>query len=108
MTRVPAPGRLAPRVSMLTDDAFAYLHEQTLELLATVGVRFAGARARALLREAGARVDDEARVVRIPPSSSSGPWRRRPTTCCWPPATASTTPCSIARAPSSGTTAWER
>jgi trimethylamine--corrinoid protein Co-methyltransferase len=66
MTRASAPGRLAPRVSMLTDDAFAYLHGQTLELLATVGVRFASARARALLREAGARVDDESMVVRIP------------------------------------------
>ena len=66
MPKASAPGRLAPRVSMLTDDAFAYLHGQTLELLATVGVRFPSARARALLREAGARVDDESMVVRLP------------------------------------------
>ncbi|MBN2203465.1 MAG: trimethylamine methyltransferase family protein [Thermoleophilia bacterium] len=66
MPEASAPGRLAPRVSMLTDDAFVYVHGQTLELLATVGVRFASARARALLREAGARVDDDSMVVRIP------------------------------------------
>jgi trimethylamine--corrinoid protein Co-methyltransferase len=66
MTRVPAPGRLAPRVSMLTDEAFAYLHERTLELLATVGVRFASERARGLLRDAGAHVDDESMLVRLP------------------------------------------
>ncbi len=66
MAKAAGPGRLAPRISLLTDEAFAYLHERTLELLATVGVRFASERARGLLRDAGAHVDDESLLVRIP------------------------------------------
>jgi len=57
------PGRLTPHVALLGDDACAYLHDRTLELLATVGVRFASGRARALLREAGAPVDEQSGIV---------------------------------------------
>jgi trimethylamine--corrinoid protein Co-methyltransferase len=51
---------------MLDAGACEWLHGRTLDLLARVGVRFASARARELLREAGALVDDESCVVRLP------------------------------------------
>jgi len=66
MTLAAEPGRMAPRVGLLDDNARVYLHERTLELLATVGVRFASERARALLRDAGATVDDESALVKLP------------------------------------------
>ncbi|HQJ98111.1 MAG TPA: trimethylamine methyltransferase family protein [Thermoleophilia bacterium] len=66
MTVGAGPGRLTPHVALLGDDACAYLHDRTLELLATVGVRFASGRARALLREAGAPVDEQSGIVKIP------------------------------------------
>lgn len=64
---IPAaePGRRAPRLSLLDADGRAYLHQRTLDLLASVGVRVASARARELLRDAGAAVDDESGIVRI-------------------------------------------
>jgi trimethylamine--corrinoid protein Co-methyltransferase len=66
MTSAAGPGRLAPRLGLLDEKGCTYLHERTLDLLASVGVRFASARARALLRAAGAEVDDESTVVKCP------------------------------------------
>ena len=43
-----------------------YIHEQTLRLLADVGVRPGARRAVALLRDAGALVDDETGIARLP------------------------------------------
>ena len=43
------------------------LHEASLEVLARTGVVFPDPAARAVLAAAGARVDDESRVVRFPP-----------------------------------------
>ena len=61
-----AGGVLRPRLSLLDAGAVEYVHEQTLRLLAEVGVRVPLARAQALLRDAGALVDDETQVVRFP------------------------------------------
>ena len=55
-----------PRLSMLDEAAIEYVHEQSLRLLAEVGVRVPLARARTLLAEAGALVDDETQVARLP------------------------------------------
>jgi len=55
-----------PRLSMLDEAAIGYVHEQSLRLLAEVGVRVPLARAQALLRGAGAAVDDDTQIVRLP------------------------------------------
>jgi trimethylamine--corrinoid protein Co-methyltransferase len=59
-------GALRPRLSMLDAAAIEYVHEQSLRLLAEVGVRVPLARAQALLKDAGAIVDDETQIVRFP------------------------------------------
>jgi trimethylamine--corrinoid protein Co-methyltransferase len=61
-----AAGALRPRLSLLHAAATEYVHEQTLRLLAEVGVRVPLPRAQALLRDAGALVDDETQIVRFP------------------------------------------
>ena len=61
-----AGARLRPRLSLLDEAAIDYVHEQSLRLLAEVGVRVPLARAQALLRDAGALVDDETQIVRFP------------------------------------------
>ena len=57
---------LQPRLSMLDAAAIDYVHEQSLRLLAEVGVRVPLARAQTLLRDAGALVDEETEIVRFP------------------------------------------
>jgi trimethylamine--corrinoid protein Co-methyltransferase len=42
------------------------LHDHSLRVLAEIGVRFQSARARALLRDAGAAVDEETQIARLP------------------------------------------
>jgi trimethylamine--corrinoid protein Co-methyltransferase len=61
-----AGGSFRPRLSLLDPAAIEYVHEQTLRLLAEVGVRVPLPRAQALLRDAGALVDDESQIVRFP------------------------------------------
>jgi trimethylamine--corrinoid protein Co-methyltransferase len=53
-------------VALLSDDEVAAVHEASLELLQELGVEFMGAAARAAFREAGAIVDDETGLTRIP------------------------------------------
>ena len=55
-------------LQVLSDDERARVHEQTLKLLATAGVRVDTARGRAFLRQAGADVNEGTRLVRFPPS----------------------------------------
>jgi trimethylamine--corrinoid protein Co-methyltransferase len=56
----------APRVSLLDLDDRDFIHERTLEVLDTVGVRFRSAAALQVLKEAGCRVDLENEIARIP------------------------------------------
>ncbi len=58
---------LLPRLSMLDATAVNYVHEQSLRLLAEVGVRVPLARAQALLADAGAQVDNDTQIVRFTP-----------------------------------------
>jgi trimethylamine--corrinoid protein Co-methyltransferase len=55
-------------LQVLSDDERARIHERTLSLLAKTGVRVDTARGRAFLRQGGADVNEETRVVRFPPS----------------------------------------
>jgi trimethylamine---corrinoid protein Co-methyltransferase len=56
----------SPRLVMLDPPDRDMIHARTLDVLERVGVRFPGASARALLEEAGCRVDEASSVVHIP------------------------------------------
>jgi trimethylamine--corrinoid protein Co-methyltransferase len=58
--------QLRPRLSLLDAAAIEYIHEQSLRLLAEVGVRVPLARAQALLKDGGALVDHDTQIVRFP------------------------------------------
>jgi len=58
---------MRPRLTLLDDAALERLRAATLDILGTTGVAFKSAAARAVLRDAGARVDDESGVVWLPP-----------------------------------------
>lgn len=51
---------------VLSENEVAEVHERTLKVLATVGVRVDTERGRQALKDAGAHVDDSTRVVRFP------------------------------------------
>ena len=55
------------RVEVLSSDERAQVHERTLAVLERVGVRCDTDAGRAILAEAGARVDEQTRTVRFPP-----------------------------------------
>ena len=57
-----------PRLTLLDDAAIDRLRAATLVVLGNVGVTFPSPVARAVLRDAGARVDDVSGVVRFPPA----------------------------------------
>lgn len=63
-------------LQLLTLDERAEVHERTLKVLGTVGMRVDSDTGRAILRGAGARVDESTHIVRFPPSwsSSHSPW----------------------------------
>ncbi len=61
----PPRNALGP-VGLLDEDQLAAVHEASLHLLQNVGVEFMGAGARAVFAAAGALVDDETGLVRIP------------------------------------------
>lgn len=54
------------RIQVLSDDERAQVHERTLAVLDTVGMRVDTAEGRRILADAGARVDEATRVVRFP------------------------------------------
>lgn len=56
----------SPRLAILDAADRDLIHERSLRVLETVGVRFQSRAARGVLREAGCAVDDESGVVRIP------------------------------------------
>ena len=53
---------------VLSADERAEIHERSLRVLATTGVRVDTALGRRLLADAGAEVDEAARLVRLPPA----------------------------------------
>jgi len=55
-----------PSLSLLDASACDEIHEATLDVLARAGVRFASPGALAVLRDAGAEVDDQTLVARLP------------------------------------------
>ncbi len=61
----PPTNALGP-VDLLDEGQLAAIHEASLDLLQDVGVEFMGARARTVFAAAGALVDEETHVVRIP------------------------------------------
>ena len=61
----PPRNALGP-VGLLDEDQLSAVHEASLDLLQNVGVEFMGAAARAAFSVAGALVDDETGLVRIP------------------------------------------
>lgn len=61
----PPQNALGP-VGLLDENQVAAVHEASLTLLEDIGVEFMGAAARALLASAGAIVEDETGLVRIP------------------------------------------
>jgi trimethylamine--corrinoid protein Co-methyltransferase len=58
---------MTTQVRVLTDEQRAAVHERSLAILERTGVRVDSGKARAILAEAGARVDDATRIVRFPP-----------------------------------------
>lgn len=57
---------MIPNLSLFDEAACAAVHAATLDVLGRGGVRFASRRALAILRDAGAEVDDESMVARLP------------------------------------------
>ena len=55
------------RFQILSDAEKAQVHERTLKVLDTVGMRCDTAEGRRILADAGARVDRATRVFRFPP-----------------------------------------
>jgi trimethylamine--corrinoid protein Co-methyltransferase len=56
----------APRISILDIADRDFIHERSLHVLESVGVRFQSAAARSVLQDAGCAVDHETGLVRIP------------------------------------------
>ena len=57
---------MQPKLSLLTDDLVQRILDEAFQLLLKPGIKVQNAEARQLLREAGAQVDEETLVVRIP------------------------------------------
>ena len=53
-------------IEVLSQDQLMAIHEASLNLLEKIGIEFMGPAARDLLRKAGAKVDDDTGLVRIP------------------------------------------
>ena len=61
----PIRNSLKP-IEVLSEDQVAAIDEASLTLLQEIGIEFMGPAARDLLRKAGAKVDDDTGLVRIP------------------------------------------
>ncbi len=57
---------MVPRVSLLDEAAKQEIHERSLRVMEQTGVRFASAKALAVLSDAGCRIDEETQIARIP------------------------------------------
>ena len=62
----PPPRNALSRVKLLDEDQLDAVHEASLDLLQEIGVEFMGASARAAFAAAGAIVDEDTGLVRIP------------------------------------------
>jgi len=60
--------RVRSTLRALSEEEIAQFHERTLHILATVGMRVDTSQGRDILRDAGADVDDDTRIVRFPAS----------------------------------------
>ena len=58
---------MKPSLTLLADADRVAIHAATLEVLSRTGVRYSSAKAVELLRDAGAEVDGETTVVKLPP-----------------------------------------
>ena len=65
LTGPPPRNALAP-VALLSEDQVETIHEASLELLQEIGVELMGSAARDAFRAAGAHIDDETGLARIP------------------------------------------
>jgi len=63
---------------VLSRDEQERIHAESLRILAEVGVKFLGERALPILKKNGAKVDEERRVVRIPPEMVAEALRTAP------------------------------
>ena len=66
MERLISEIEMETDLRVLSQDEIAQIHERTLSVLAANGVRVDTARGRVALREAGAQVDEDSRIVRFP------------------------------------------
>ena len=70
-----ASGTLEPTMKFtaefLSEEEQAHVHEESLRILSTVGVKFHGQKALPLLEQHGARVDRDSRIARIPAGDGS-------------------------------------
>ncbi len=83
MRRNPQAGRRrfgALSLDVFTEDDLVDIHEATLEVLAETGVFVEDREARALFRGAGCEVDEERRIVRVPPYVVEAAVRSAPST----------------------------
>ena len=83
MRRNPQAGRRrfgALSLEMFTEDELVDIHQATLEVLFDTGVFVEDAEARRLFAAAGCAVDDETKVVRIPPHVVEAAIRSAPST----------------------------
>jgi len=55
-----------PRLTLLDENERRAIHAATLEVLSQTGVKYASAKALGILRAAGAEVDDETRLTKLP------------------------------------------
>ena len=65
------------QIQVLSEAEKAQVHERTLKVLGTVGMRCDTAEGRRILADAGARVDEATRMVRFPPELVERSWPRR-------------------------------
>lgn len=61
--------RSTPRLTLFAPEEIERIHQTSLRILSEVGVEFGSSKARHLLKDAGALVDEETNIVRIPPET---------------------------------------
>ena len=54
------------KLSVLNDDEVLMIHESTMNLMSTIGVKIDSEDARLLLQEKGAQFDDKTKFIKIP------------------------------------------
>jgi trimethylamine--corrinoid protein Co-methyltransferase len=68
----------APRLSVLSDEQVRLIHRAALDILWKTGVLVKAPSARALLRQAGAAVDEESMICRLPADLVEGALKKAP------------------------------